>query len=313
MGRRPKWGRPVNGVLLLNKAPGVTANGALQQAKRLFFANRAGHTGALDPLATGVLPVCFGEATKFSHYLLNADKRYRSTFCLGTTTDSGDVDGEVIARKDASTITAAMVEDAIQRFRGVIRQVPPMYSALKHKGQPLYKLARLGQEVPREAREVKIFHYQLLKFTPGVQPRAEVEVHCSKGTYVRSLAEALGETLGAGACVEQLHRVDVGPYSETAAITLDKLADERGDQGPEILDHHLLAVDSPACALAKLTLSENTGYYLRQGQSVMDLRVYRVGAEGDMVRLFLENGDFLGIGEITDDGCVAPRRLVSGL
>ncbi|MFC6632830.1 tRNA pseudouridine(55) synthase TruB [Microbulbifer taiwanensis] len=316
MGRRPKWGRPVHGVLLLNKPAGISANDALQKAKRLFFANRAGHTGALDPLATGVLPICFGEATKFSQYLLDADKRYRSTFCFGMTTASGDADGDVLETWDASGLTEGAVLDAMAQFRGRIKQVPSMYSALKHKGQPLYKLARQGVEVEREAREVEIYEYELLSFTPGAQspdkqPRAEVEIHCSKGTYVRSLAEDLGRTLGVGAYVEQLHRSAAGPFDEADAITLDQLAEERGEGRAELLDHHLLPVDSPVTSLPKLILPDDSGYYVRQGQPVMDLQVYRIGEEGDMVRLFLESGDFLGVGEITDDGRVAPRRLVS--
>ncbi|BBM02085.1 tRNA pseudouridine(55) synthase TruB [Microbulbifer sp. GL-2] len=312
MGRRPKWGRPVHGVLLLNKPAGITANDALQKAKRLFFANRAGHTGALDPLATGVLPICFGEATKFSQYLLDADKRYRSTFVFGMTTASGDADGDVLESKDASGLTEQDVLKAMEDFRGLIKQIPSMYSALKHKGQPLYKLARQGLEVEREAREVKIFEFELLNFTPGSEPRAEVEVHCSKGTYIRSIAEDLGQALGVGAYVEKLHRSAAGPYDEAEAVTLDELTDERGEGMAEELDHHLLPVDSPASSLPKLILPDDSGYYVRQGQPVMDLQVYRIGSEGDMVRLFLENGDFLGVGEITDDGCVAPRRLVSG-
>ncbi|KUJ82513.1 tRNA pseudouridine(55) synthase TruB [Microbulbifer flavimaris] len=311
MGRRPKWGRPVNGVLLLNKPAGITANDALQKAKRLFFANRAGHTGALDPLATGVLPICFGEATKFSQYLLDADKRYRSTFCFGMATDSGDADGNVIATSDASALTEEAVLEAMAQFRGKISQVPSMYSALKHKGQPLYKLARQGIEVEREAREVEIFEYELLSFTPGRQPRAEVEIHCTKGTYVRSLAEDLGAALEVGAYVEKLHRSAAGPFEEKDAVTLDELTEERGEDRAEVLDHHLLPVDSPASGLPKLTLPDDSGYYVRQGQPVMDLQVYRIGQEGDMVRLFLESGEFLGVGEITDDGRVAPRRLVS--
>mgnify|MGYP000329833396 CR=1 FL=1 len=313
MGRRPKWGRPVHGVLLLNKPAGITANDALQKAKRLFFANRAGHTGALDPLATGVLPVCFGEATKFSQYLLDADKRYRATFCFGMTTASGDADGDVIETRDASGLTKKAVLKAMEPFRGRIQQVPSMYSALKHKGQPLYKLARQGLEVEREAREVEIYEYELLSFTPGAQPRAEVQIHCSKGTYVRSLAEDLGRALGVGAYVEQLHRSAAGPFDEVGAVTLDELVEERGEDRAEVLDHHLLPMDSPAASLPKLILPDDSGYYLRQGQPVMDLQVYRIGEEGDMVRLFLESGDFLGVGEITDDGRVAPRRLVSNL
>lgn len=315
MGRRPKWGRQVDGVLLLNKPAGISANDALQKAKRLFFANRAGHTGALDPLATGVLPICFGEATKFSQYLLDADKRYRSTFCLGMTTETGDADGNVVSTCDASGVTEAQVRKAMEAFRGTISQVPSMYSALKHNGQPLYKLARQGIEVEREAREVEIYSYELLKFTPGAHspdklPRVEIEVHCSKGTYVRSLAEDLGKALGVGGFVEKLHRSAAGPYHEDDAVTLDELTAERGEDRAELLDHHLLPADSPASGLPKMILTDDSGYYLRQGQPVMDLQVYRLGDEGDMVRLFLENGDFLGVGEITDDGRVAPRRLV---
>ncbi|WP_299943859.1 tRNA pseudouridine(55) synthase TruB [uncultured Microbulbifer sp.] len=312
MGRRPKWGRPVHGVLLLNKPTGITANDALQKAKRLFFANRAGHTGALDPMATGVLPICFGEATKFSQYLLNADKRYRSTFCFGMTTTSGDADGDVLETRDASDLTEQDVLKAMEGFRGLIKQIPSMFSALKHKGQPLYRLARQGIEVEREAREVEIFEFELLGFTPGSQPCAKVEVHCSKGTYIRSIAEDLGHALGVGAYVAALHRSGAGAYDEAGAITLDALAEERGEGRAEVLDYHLLSVDSPASSLPKLTLPDDSGYYVRQGQPVMDLQVYRVGAEGDMVRLFLESGDFLGVGEVTDDGCVAPRRLVTG-
>ncbi|MCQ3828425.1 tRNA pseudouridine(55) synthase TruB [Microbulbifer elongatus] len=315
MGRRPKWGRQIDGVLLLNKPAGISANDALQRAKRLFFANRAGHTGALDPLATGVLPICFGEATKFSQYLLDADKRYRSTFCFGMTTETGDADGDVVATSDASGLTEQQVSDAMAAFRGTISQVPSMYSALKHNGQPLYKLARQGIEVEREARQVEIFSYELVRFTPGSAspdklPRAVVEVHCSKGTYVRSLAEDLGKALGVGAFVEKLHRIAAGPYHEDDSVTLDTLTEERGEGRAEVLDHHLLPADSPASDLPRMTLSEDTGYYLRQGQPVMDLQVYRLGDEGDMVRLFLESGEFLGVGEITDDGRVAPRRLV---
>ena len=200
----------------------------------------------------------------------------------------------------------------MEQFRGSIKQVPSMYSALKHKGQPLYKLARQGLEVEREARDVDIYEFELLSFTGGSQPRAEVEVHCSKGTYIRSLAEDLGRALGVGAYVEQLHRSAAGPFDEADAVTLEELAEERGEDRAEVLDHHLLPVDSPAAGLPKLILPDDSGYYVRQGQPVMDLQVYRIGEEGDMVRLFLENGDFLGVGEITDDGCVAPRRLVSG-
>ncbi|GMG86418.1 tRNA pseudouridine(55) synthase TruB [Biformimicrobium ophioploci] len=312
MGRRPKWGRQIDGVLLLNKPLGVSSNDALQKAKRLFFANRAGHTGALDPLATGVLPICFGEATKFSQYLLDADKRYRSTFRFGTATETGDSDGDVVSRTDASALTEQAVREAMRAFEGEIEQVPSMYSALKHQGQPLYKLARQGITVEREARPVTIFHYELLAFRPGRHAEADIEVHCSKGTYVRTLAEDLGEALGVGAHVAMLHRSGAGPFVEADAVTLEELQQERGEGPAEVLDHHLLAVDTPAGHLPELVLPEDSCYYLRHGNPVMDNQVYRIGEEGDMVRLFSESGDFLGVGEITDDGRVAPKRLVAG-
>lgn len=307
--KRPK-GRPVSGVLLLNKTAGMTSNAALQQAKRLFFAAKAGHTGSLDPLATGVLPLCFGEATKFSQYLLDADKRYRSTFCLGVATTTGDADGEVIARKDASAVTEDQATAALKQFVGEIEQVPSMYSAIKHQGQPLYKLARQGKEVEREPRRVMVYAIDILSFRPGQNAHIELDIHCSKGTYVRTIAEDLGTALGCGAHVERLHRLATGPFRADAAVTLEQLTAERGEQRAEVLDHHLLPVDAPVRDHPQLDLAQNTAYYFRQGQAVMDPQVYRIGREGDMVRVFCEDGGFLGLGEITDDGRVAPRRLV---
>ena len=287
----------------------MTSNAALQQAKRLFFAAKAGHTGSLDPLATGVLPLCFGEATKFSQYLLEADKRYRSTFRFGTTTATGDIDGEVLTQMPTDILTAAQVRSAMASFTGDIMQVPSMYSALKHNGQPLYKLAREGKEVERQARRISVYSMELLAFHPGAQAEAEVEIHCSKGTYVRTLAEDLGRELGCGAHVTRLHRVAAGPFDESQALSLEELTRERGDGRAETLDHHLLGVDAPVADLEKVTLAETTGFYFRQGQPVMDTQAYRAGAVGDMVRVFQENGEFLGVGEITDDGLLAPRRL----
>lgn len=311
MARRRSWGRPLDGVLLLNKSTGMTSNDALQQAKRLFFAQKAGHTGSLDPLATGVLPICFGEATKFSQYLLDADKRYSSTFRLGVKTETGDCDGEIVARCDSSHLDRSQVEDAIVPFRGEISQVPSMYSALKYQGKPLYKWAREGIEVPRDARDVTIFHYEVTGFRPGIEPEVDVEIHCSKGTYVRSLAEDLGEVLGVGAHVIRLHRRSAGPFDELKSISLEQLTDERGEQRAEILDYHLLPMDAPASQLPQIAITDDSGFYFSRGQAVMEMKVYRLAAEGDMVRVCLNNGDFLGVGEVIDDGQIAPKRLVN--
>lgn len=308
--RRPK-GRPINGVLLLNKVAGMTSNDALQRAKRLFFAAKAGHTGSLDPLATGVLPLCFGEATKFSQYLLDADKRYRSVFCLGVATETGDADGEVIETVDASGIGRGEVERELAQFEGEIEQLPSMYSAIKHQGQPLYKLARQGKTVAREPRRVHVYSVEVRDFQAGDPARVEVEIHCSKGTYIRTIAEDLGRSLGCGAHVEKLHRIQAGPFRDEDAVTLEALEAERGEQRAEVLDHHLLPPDAPVRQLAALDLPEQSAFYFRQGQPVMDPQVYRAGEEGDMVRVFSMAGDFLGVGEIDDEGRVAPRRLIA--
>jgi tRNA pseudouridine55 synthase len=308
--RRPK-GRPINGVLLLNKASGVTSNTALQQAKRLFFAAKAGHTGSLDPLATGVLPLCFGEATKFSQYLLDADKRYLSTFSLGIATATGDADGEVIATADASAINRDQVEQAVGKFEGEIDQIPSMYSAIKHQGQPLYKLAREGKTLERQARRVQVYSIKVLGFTEGNSAFVDVDIHCSKGTYVRTIAEDLGMALGCGAHVSRLHRSQAGPFTDRDAITFEALEAERGEQRAEVLDHHLLPPDAPVQQMPPLSLPEQSAFYFRQGQPVMDPRVYQLGDEGDMVRVFSASDDFLGVGEITDDGRVAPKRLIA--
>lgn len=302
-------------MLLLNKSAGMTSNDALQKAKRLLFAAKAGHTGALDPLATGVLPLCFGEATKFSQFLLDADKRYRSTFRFGVTTATGDADGEVLTEMGTDILTREQVESELEAFRGEISQVPSMYSALKHNGQPLYKLAREGKQVEREARRVTVFDIRLLDFRPGPAAEADVEIHCSKGTYVRTIAEDLGHNLGCGAHVTVLHRTGAGEFSDENALTLEALSEERGEGLAETLDHHLLPVDAPVRQLADLTLPASTAYYFSQGNPVMDGQVYRVGEEGDMVRVFAEKtGDdreFLGVGQISDDGRVAPKRLIA--
>lgn len=309
MARRRK-GRPVDGVVVLNKDLGMSSNDALQQAKRLFYVSKAGHTGALDPLATGVLPLCFGEATKFSQFLLDADKRYRSTFILGVATETGDAEGEERARASAGNVTLADVNAALEQFRGDIHQVPSMYSALKHNGQPLYKLARQGITVEREARPITIYELKLLDFRAGEVAEVDVDVFCSKGTYIRSIAEDLGEALGIGGHVKTLHRTQAGAFLEEHAVSLEQLREERGEGEPDLLDHHLLPMDIPVADLPEIHLPESSAYYFGMGNPVMDSQVYRIGDEGDMVRVFDQDSLFMGVATITDDGRVAPKRLV---
>lgn len=312
MGRRPKWGREVNGVFVLNKASGMTSNDALQQVKRLFFAKRAGHTGSLDPLATGVLPICLGEATKFSQYLLDADKTYRSTFRLGVSTETGDCDGDEITRTDASSITVEHIEKALPAFRGLIKQVPSMYSALKYQGKPLYKWAREGVELPAEARksrDITVYSYTILDFRSGVFPEVDIEVACSKGTYIRTLAEDLGKTLGVGAHVIKLHRIVAGPFKIGDGVDIESLKATRSESEPEGLDSHLLPMDMPVAHMPKVELTRDMTHYFRQGQQVMSTNAYRSAKEGDMVRAYSETGEFLGVA-VLYDGNIAPKRIV---
>ncbi|MFU8813778.1 MAG: tRNA pseudouridine(55) synthase TruB [Pseudomonadales bacterium] len=299
-----KRGRDVNGIVVVDKPPGWTSNDAVQKAKRLFNARKVGHTGALDPLATGVLPLCFGEATKFSQFLLTSDKKYWTRLQLGVSTDSGDSEGKVIDTRPVEGITAERVETALASFRGDIDQVPSMFSAIKHKGQPLYKLARQGIEVEREARRVHIFANELVRLQGD---ELELEIHCSKGTYVRTIAQDLGEMLGCGAHVTALRRRMAGPYDESDMVTFATLEDAL-EQGS--LDGFLLPVSSAVSDLPEVRLNGDSAYYLRQGQPVI---VPHAPASG-WVRLFQQRDEgssrFIGVGEVLDDGRVAPRRLV---
>lgn len=302
MARRRIKGRPVNGILLLDKPSGITSNEALQAAKQLYFARKAGHTGSLDPLASGLLPVCMGEATKVSGFLLDADKRYQVQCKLGERTATGDAEGEVLEIRPVGDITAPQLEAILDRFRGPIQQVPPMYSALKHQGQRLYKLARQGIEVERQPRDILI-HSLTLTLLDG--ERMDIDVHCSKGTYVRTLAEDIGELLGCGAHVTALRRTAVGPYAEDQMVTMDTLRQVHGEdrQG---LDKLLLSVESALMQWPDVTLSTSAAYYLQQGQPVL---VPHAPTSG-WVRLYQQEHHFLGMGEILDDGRVAPKRLL---
>ena len=303
---RVRRGRPVDGILLLDKPLGVSSNRALQSVKRLYEAAKAGHTGSLDPLATGVLPLCFGEATKFSQYLLDADKAYESTFVLGTVTDTGDAEGRVLEDKDASGVTERDVVTALQAFEGDIEQIPSMFSAIKQGGQPLYKLARKGLEVERKPRSVVIKTLQLRAFRGGERPEADIYLECSKGTYVRSLAEDLGRAIGCGAFVSALRRTRAGPFGIEDSMTLNGLEALKGTGESGVLDTLLLPTDAALGALPLVRLSESSGFYMRQGQPVMVSN----GPRDGIVRVVLDSGEFLGVGEMLDDGRVAPRRLV---
>jgi tRNA pseudouridine55 synthase len=305
MGRRRVKGRDVNGILLLDKPSGITSNDALQQVKRLYFARKAGHTGSLDPLASGVLPICMGEATKVSAFLLDADKRYRVRCQLGARTATADAEGEVLETRPVGDYSDAQLEAVLDAFRGSIEQVPPMYSALKHEGQRLYKLARQGVEVEREARPVQIYELTLIGRDADW---IDIDVHCSKGTYVRTLAEDIGEKLGCGAHVSALRRTAVGPYDDTALVTLEQLRELKEKDMPA-MDGLLLPVETALTQWPDVQLSADAAFYLQQGQAVL---VPRAPTSG-WVRLYAGNQNFLGMGEILDDGRVAPRRLMKGV
>ncbi len=303
MGRRRQQGRDVQGILLLDKPIGISSNDALQVVKRLFQARKAGHTGSLDKLANGLLPICLGEATKISGFLLSADKHYLATFKLGIKTSTGDAEGDVLKTRPTDGLKIARVEQALREFTGPIDQIPPMHSAIKYQGQPLYKLAHQGIEVERKPRTVNIHVLDLLHFADD---EMEVEVRCSKGTYVRTLAEDIGEVLGCGAHVSALRRIGSGPYDGLGMVTIDELR-ERAARGVASLDELLLPLESALAEWPDVRLSEDLAYYVRQGQAVL---VPRAPTQG-WVRLSNGNHGFLGVGEVLDDGRIAPRRLVN--
>ncbi|MGX2039808.1 tRNA pseudouridine(55) synthase TruB [Methylocaldum sp. MU1018] len=291
--------RSVNGIVLLDKASGMTSNAALQKTKRILKARKAGHTGSLDPLASGLLPICLGEATKLSGFLLNTDKRYRVTVRLGVTTRTGDSEGETIDTKPVRPLSEEVLEPVLAGFRGEILQIPPMYSALKHQGRRLYDLARQGIEVAREPRRVVIHALKLLNFDAS---SLELDVECSKGTYIRTLAEDIGEALGCGGHVETLRRTGVGDLSVAESHTLDFMGTLDEDELPKLV----LPMDRIVSTLPAVHLSDELGFYVRKGQAVL---VPKAPVQG-WVRLYAQQSVFMGVGEILDDGRVTPRRLV---
>lgn len=310
MGRR-RSGRDIHGVLLLDKPTDISSNDALQKVRRLFNANKAGHTGALDPLATGMLPICLGEATKFSQFLLDSDKRYRVIARLGQRTDTSDSHGEIISERNVE-FTQQQLDDALNYFRGDTLQVPSMYSALKHQGRPLYEYARKGITIEREARPITVYELQFIGLKNN---ELELEVHCSKGTYIRTIIDDLGEMLGCGAHVIYLRRVQVANYPYEKMVTLEQLAALRAkvDEGEgsfeSLLDSLLLPMDTAVIHFPTVNLTEDTTTLFQLGQPVhADVQGL---AEGDILRVTSgEAQRFIGIALVSEDGRVAPKRLV---
>ena len=301
--RSPRARRKVDGLLLLDKPSGVTSNAALQKLKWLYAARKAGHTGSLDPLASGMLPLCFGEATKFSQYLLGADKTYLVRARFGARTDTADSDGTVVESTDVRIPDEATLRRAVQHLTGPIAQVPPMYSALKHQGQRLYELARAGREVDRPARQVVIYSFEIVHFDP-VTP--VFRVRCSKGTYIRVLIEDLSKLIGSLAHVIELRRTSVGGFEEAAMLTVEQCMVAAGE-GMEALDALLLPLDEVAGQWPLVRLQPQEARLLLRGSQIAAPK----GLSAGMVRLYTDGGSFFGMGEVMMDGRLLPRRLLA--
>ena len=307
MGRRSRSrGREVNGVIVLDKPAGLSSRQALNRVNFLVHARKIGHTGSLDPLATGVLPLVLGHATKFSQYLLDADKEYTVTAKLGVSTNSGDSDGEVISERSADGVTKSQIETALGSYRGEIMQTPPMFSALKHEGQPLYKLARKGLEVERQARKQVIFENHIERFEGD---ELTLYLHCSKGTYIRTLIHDLGEDLGCGAHVCALRRTRVGPFDCGQMVTMAQLEEAKQQDG---VDQLLKPVESTIGHWPLLEINKVAAFYVRQGQPIAVSHSLQTGWVGLFEQRSNQTGDpdFIGVGEILEDGRIAPRRLI---
>ena len=313
MAKRRK-GRSINGVLLLDKPYEMSSNHALQAVKRVYFAQKAGHTGALDPLATGMLPICLGEGTKFSQFLLDTDKTYQVTAKLGVRTTTSDADGEIVSEKEV-TVSPEQLKNALDSFRGTTQQVPSMYSALKYQGKSLYKYAREGIDVPRESREITVFSLELLRYEDD---EVDLNIHVSKGTYIRTIVDDLGEILGCGAHVAELRRLAVGSYPIDKMVTLPELetllerANADGITPSEVLDPLLLPMESAVVGMPAVYVDDMSANFLRHGNPV---QAYKAPAEGS-VQVYIgedeydTDAEFIGVGFINDDGQVAPKRIV---
>ena len=303
MSKPRKRGRDIHGVFLLDKPQGMSSNDIMQKVKRIFQANKAGHTGALDPLATGMLPICLGEATKFSQFLLDADKRYLVTAKLGERTDTSDAEGQIVETRDVNVKTPEILT-ALEQFRGDILQVPTMFSALKHNGKPLYEYARQGITVEREARPITIFELNFIEYNA---PYLTLEVHCSKGTYIRTLVDDLGEVLGCGAHVTMLRRTAVADYPTEKMLDWNALQALAESQDLSLLDTLLLPMDTAVAKLPALTLNENQTQGIGFGQRIKFDNPNRLQGQ---VRLFSHENRFLGVAVIDENNVIRPQRLV---
>lgn len=290
--------RRLDGVLLLDKPQGLGSNAALQAVKRLYGAQKAGHAGTLDPLASGLLPILFGEATKFSQLALDADKEYLASARLGVTTTTADAEGEVLERKEV-VVAPGAIEPALERLRGEIDQVPPMYSALKQGGRPLYALARQGRSVPRAARRVRIHELELLRFAGDT---LDLRIRCSKGTYIRTLVEDLGGALGCGAHLSALRRTAAGSFRIGEALSLDKLQGASSEER----DLWLLAPERLLAGLPRVDLSGPQAGRFAQGRPVQ-----LEAPGGGRCGVYGEAGQLLGVGEAGPTGELRPQRLVA--
>ena len=294
--------RDIDGFLLLDKPAGLSSNQALQRVRRIFRARKAGHCGSLDPLATGLLPVCLGQATRFSGYLLGASKTYRARCRLGETTTTGDAEGEVVERRPP-TLASGQLQRVLSAFVGRIEQVPPMHSALKHEGRRLYQLAREGREVERAARMVEIQRLELLACE---LPMIDIEVQCSKGTYIRSLAEDIGRELGCGAHLAALRRTAVDSMRVEDSLSLEDLQALAADD-PQALDAVLMPPDTALEGFPCIELQAAAARDIRHGKRVDLDRDSRPG----LYRLVAVDGDFIGLGEVRDGGELAAKRLMN--
>lgn len=300
MARRKKPGRNISGILIFDKPLDISSNHAVQRVKRHFFANKAGHTGSLDPLATGVLPICLGNATKVSSFLLASDKGYRFVMKLGQTTTTGDAEGEVLLERPVPEIKEVDFIELLLRFSGKLQQIPPMYSALKHKGERLYTLARRGETVERPPRDI---HIKVLELVSINEQEVTVDVLCTKGTYVRTLAEDIGEALGCGAHLVFLRRTKTGPFDIQASVTLEQLEACDGDY--QQLDQYLLDLDVALLEYPKLNFSDEQKVRLCMGQKV----IFKGVPEADVIRMYDENGDIFGLGKYADVDEFAPVKI----
>ncbi len=294
--------RNISGILLLNKPLELSSNGALQRARYLFKAKKGGHTGSLDPKATGVLPLCFGEATKVSGYLLNSNKRYITTVQLGQTSSTGDTEGEILKSVAVTEFSDEKLQAVLKQFTGAITQIPPMYSALKHNGTPLYKLARKGIDIKRKEREITIYELKLLERTNDT---LKLDIRCSKGTYIRTLAQDIGDELGFGAYITALERTEVSPFDCSKTYTLEDLQ-QLAEQDEKLLDNTLLPIDSALNHYPQIILNDEETTQIKCGLKVSRNDI----PNASLIRIYHESGEFIGIGRRSSDKLLAAKRMM---